>query len=323
MNKIKRVIGDFFYDMSVKFSPKRKSNKKNTRKRQRRIFYITIVALPILQFLVFYVGVNINSIILAFQEYDLTTGQYSFAGFNNFSKFFGDLTSVTHLKASIRNSFIVYFSGLILGTLPALMFSFYIYKKSKFSNFFKMMLFLPQILSSLALVLMFKFFAERALPEIWLLLFNQSVNINIDFGLVLMYSIFSGFGTAILLYSSSMSGISQSMVEAAQIDGITPFKEFTHITLPQIYPMLVTFVVVGLAGIFVNQMNLFDFFGVDADYEMYNFGYYLYRTMKHHNTTIADYPYIAAIGLVLTAVTLPLTLIVKKFLEYIGPSTEK
>src|SRR5690554_4677561 len=163
MKKIRRLISDTFYDISVKLSSKNKKRKKSTKlstiKIQKKIFYIAIVSLPLLQFLIFYVGVNLNSIILAFQSYDNITGQYSFAGFSNFTKFFGDLGSQIHLRSSIGNSLLVYFVGLLIGTIPALMFSFYIYKRRKFSGFFKLMLFLPQILSSLALVLMFKYFS--------------------------------------------------------------------------------------------------------------------------------------------------------------------
>ena len=42
---------------------KRKIDKK-------LIFYIACFALPVLQFLIFYIGVNFQSILLAFQKYD-------------------------------------------------------------------------------------------------------------------------------------------------------------------------------------------------------------------------------------------------------------
>lgn len=57
------------------------------------IFYILMAGIPILQVLVFYVGVNINSIFLAFKSYNVDTMTYSWLSadklFSNFSEFLG------------------------------------------------------------------------------------------------------------------------------------------------------------------------------------------------------------------------------------------
>ena len=39
------------------------------KKKKRLIFYIAVIALPVLQFAIFYLYVNFNSVILAFQKY--------------------------------------------------------------------------------------------------------------------------------------------------------------------------------------------------------------------------------------------------------------
>ena len=62
----------------------KKKKKLLNRKKKQLIFYICIVALPILQFCVFYIGVNFNSILLAFKTFDADTNKYVFDGFNNF-----------------------------------------------------------------------------------------------------------------------------------------------------------------------------------------------------------------------------------------------
>ena len=64
-------------------------------------------------------------------------------------------------------------------------------------------------------------------------------------------------------------------------------------------------------------MNLFNFYGLKAEYSLYTFGYFLYKEIQSVN--ISGYPYLAAMGLVLTAVAVPLTLIVRKVLETVGP----
>jgi ABC-type sugar transport system permease subunit len=286
------------------------------------------LALPLLQVLIFYVGVNFNSFLLAFKAYDIFDGTYSFVGFENFSKVIHNLSSVEYLKISMKNAFVVFFCELVLGVPLSLFFSYYIYKKSAMYKVFKVLLFLPFIVSNITLVIMYKYFAEMGAPaivEAFLGIKMKGLLSNYDtkFGTLLFFYIWSGFGIKTLIYSGSMSGISQSVTESVRLDGITPFKEFFYITLPMIYPTLTVFVVASVAGIFVNQMHVFSFYGDNPDdYNIFTVGYYLYKSIVSKETTIADYPYFAAFGLLLTFITVPATLLIKWLMEKFGPSVK-
>ena len=65
---------------------------------QEKIFIFTVLFFPILQFIVMYLAVNFNSIVLAFQEYRGT--ELQFAGFDNFKRVFvsGMIMSLIFLK---------------------------------------------------------------------------------------------------------------------------------------------------------------------------------------------------------------------------------
>lgn len=296
-------------------------------KRQQNIFYFCMMVLPLLQFFIFYICVNFNSVLLAFREYDYDTGRYIFTGFDNFRQFFVDLKDVVYLKAAIKNSFIVFAFVLVVGISLSLIFSYYLYKKSLFSGVFKVTLYLPTIVASITLVTMFKYFAERAYPEICLQLFGKEAegllaNYDTTFWTILFYTIWAGFGTQILMFSGAMNGISDSIIEAAKLDGASAFKEFWYIVIPMIWPTLTTFIIITVAGIFTNQMNLFSFYGTAAEYRLYTFGYYLYRAVKSTNTTVAEYPYLSAVGILLTIVSVPLVYAVKFLLEKFGPNRE-
>ncbi|MBR4942973.1 MAG: hypothetical protein IKZ28_02995, partial [Clostridia bacterium] len=93
-------------------------------------FYFAVVGFPILQFCIFYIGVNFNSILLAFKNYDTLTGTYSFAGFEHFKAFFTGLFENSVLVFAVKNSLIAYVVGLIVGLPLTLFFSWYIYRKS-------------------------------------------------------------------------------------------------------------------------------------------------------------------------------------------------
>ena len=70
------------------------------------LFYLSLIALPLIQFVIFYVVVNANSIALAFKHYEYIDGQYvvSNAYFENFAQVFKDLFTSEELKYCLRNS---------------------------------------------------------------------------------------------------------------------------------------------------------------------------------------------------------------------------
>jgi ABC-type sugar transport system permease subunit len=299
-----------------------------TRKRNDLIFYVLMLAFPVAQFCIFYLGVNINSILLSFKSFDSSTGAYVYSGFENFKRFFYMLTNNNYTQAAL-NSLIAYAAGLVVGVPLALLFSYYIYKKLALSGIFKVFLFLPSIISSLAMVLLYKYFVDDAIPAILKMLGAGQdgtlvegllSNPQTTFGTILFYGILTGFGTSVLLYSGAMGGISESVVESARIEGATPLQEFFKITLPMIWPTLVTFLMTGVAGIFTNQMNLYSFYGADTDMSLYTFGYLLFRDTQAAG--LGEYPYLAAMGLIMTFVAVPITLLVKWVLEKCGPRAD-
>ena len=302
----------------------RKSNFMRT-KRNKMLFYILGMALPVAQFLVFYIGVNVNSLLLAFRSYS-NTGGYAWVGFQNFIDFFHNWSEYSYYGYSLRNSLIL-LCATMLTTFIALIFSYFITKKFVGAGFFRTILFLPNICSVIVMVTMFNYFVENFIPEVLHMITGKtypgllsSGNMDQTLAVVLFYTVWAGFGTQILMYTGAMSGISESVVEAAELDGITPLKEFIYITIPMIWPTLTTFLVTNVAQTFINQMNLFSFFGTHAEYQLYTFGYYLY--MNTQQGSLTDYPYLVAIGIFLTLICVPLTLGVRKVLEKFGPKAE-
>ena len=300
-----------------------KNVSRRLKERNRKIFYYAMMALPLLQFFIFYICVNINSVVLAFKQYSVTEGE-KFVYFDNFSDVINGLFNEPMLTQSFINSLKVWGATLLIGTTLALVFSYYIYKKCFGNGLFRVILFLPQIISSIVLIVVFRYFLTEFVPALmkpW----DVKVPDFLDetktaWTTVLIYALWTGFGTSTMMYVGAMNNISDSIVEYAKLDGFSPLQEFVHITLPMIYPTLVTFITVGLAGLFTNQMNLYQFFGGSAEPQLYTVGYYMY--VKIQSAGRADYPFLAAFGLVMTFISAPLTLIVKKLLEKYGPRVD-
>ena len=284
------------------------------------IFCALVLAVPVAQFIVFYVVVNFNSIIMAFQRYE--NGKFVFNGLKNFQSMWSEIAHGSTLYA-IKNSIIVYFCSSLLGLTLSLVFSFYIYKKMPLSKTFRVFLYLPSILSSMVTVTVFRHLVEIGVKDVFSLQDGLLANPDTKMGTLIFFQLLMGFFTQILIYSGSMNGIDYSAVEAARLDGVNTFQEFFYITLPLIYPTIVTFLVVGMAGMFTNQLNLYAFYGNGGNLgrEYWTVGFMLFQRVNTAKT-MADYPLLATYGMTLTLIAAPMTLLFRRGLEKFGPSLD-
>ena len=303
-----------------------------SRTSKRLIFSLLMVALPILQFLIFYIYVNFNSILMAFQEYSTNPDGLgyivTFAGLKNFK----DAASVLFSEYGanmIKNSLILYACNLIIVMGLALVFSYYVAKKFMASGFFRVMLYVPHIVSSVVLALLYRYVVTDIYGVLTLKMTGQTPvgglldNPDTQFITVLIYNIWVGFGTNVMLFTNAMSGINSSVIESAELDGVNIVQEFFYIYIPMIFPTFITFVVTGMAGLFTNQMNMYTFFGTRGSY-FDVLGFYLYREAQGAAVagTNISYSMLAAMGLMITCVVAPVTLIVRKLLEKYGPRAD-
>ncbi|MBR2397162.1 MAG: sugar ABC transporter permease, partial [Clostridia bacterium] len=146
-----------------------KLKRKKVRDVGELIFYICLVALPLLQVAIFYFYVNLNSFAMSFQTYDTLAGKFSWdPEFTNFKRLWMELTQPTLASSILWKSFInsvwIWVLTALFGRILAILFSYYIYKKWVFDKMFKFFLFLPSVLPGILLVIVFKFFANEAIP---------------------------------------------------------------------------------------------------------------------------------------------------------------
>ena len=311
-------------DLLEQRSPVKSKSLKRKNLLRNSIFYVVMAGIPILQVNIFYIYVNFNSILLAFKTYDEVTMSYKWLSggevFSNFQEFLKGLTTLPFLKAAFGNTFMMFGLVLLVSYSGGILLSNFIYKKRLFGRFFRVILFTPSMISGIIMVTLFQFFADAAVPA---LTNNATVGLLADtrtaFPSIICYTLWLGLGSGMLVYVGTMGSINDSMVEAAQLDGCTPMQEFFKITLPTIYPTILVFFVAKMGSIFAEQINLFTFYGAEAPYDYYTYGYWLYvRTLAGES----NYPQLAAAGLCFTLVLAPLTLFVRWVLNKFGPSAD-
>lgn len=345
------AIKNFFYDISViivTFFRKLTGADKRTvtrsvksRKIGEAIFVWALLAYPLVQFTICYLGVNLNSILLSFKQYvqidganGLPTYEWQWLSgdnfFKNFVDFVTDIGDTAGMGIIVSNSFIAYAVSLFIGLPLNLIFSYVIYKKIPAAGFFQVILYLPQMISNVVVSMVFSKFLGESFPNIcqyFLGIEGVPKNLLTDpdtvFGINVFYGIWSGFGMQLILYAGAMSRIPDSLIEFGELEGISMLKEFFYVVIPMIYSTITVFLVTGIAGIFTNQLSLYNFYGGGAPLNAKTIGYHYYiMVLGEGNSVMADYPYASASGLLFTLLVAPITLVGRHLLEKYGPNVE-
>lgn len=314
----------------IKVDGKRKMNRRT---KSHLIFYISMFILPLIQFFIFYVVLNFFAIQRAFTLYkiDYSTNvlKTSFAGFENFKLAFDLYRKNTYVwKTTFLSMGITLFISQPLGIIV----SYYIFKKKPFSGFFKVMVFLPQVVSGLVFSLLFKYITENVYCYVMEAIFHKQVlgllvNKSTQLGTVLFFNIWLGFGGNLLLISGAMNNIGDSMQEAAQIDGANMIQEFIYVVFPGIFGTYKQLLILSIAGIFSNQLSLMSLFGIHSDTtkRLATLGMFFYIKTYYAGNQIVDgvsYGVLTSFGLMATCVIVPLTLGLRKLMEKYGPRTD-
>ncbi|MBO4594539.1 MAG: sugar ABC transporter permease [Clostridia bacterium] len=307
------------------FRSKKNRNERSmlTARKKETVFYVCVVTLPIVQFLIFYVYANINSFTLSLKNWTAAEG-FTWAGITNYKNMWLELTTPnTNLNVGMINAIKVYLLGWIIKPLQ-LLFPFYVYKKMPCHGFFKIMLFLPQILSTTCVALIYKYVVDQVIPEISFLYFDKRMmgmlsDPNSTFWAAWVFGVVEGLGGTILIYTSAMSRIPETLVEYAKIEGCTGLKEFTKITFPLILPTFSVYLLLGFTSIFSATLNLYTFFGSGAPIQ--TVGYYTY-VMVVDSSGYTNYPKAAAIGMFFTIILVPLTIVMRNILNRLTPKVE-
>lgn len=296
-----------------------KKAKRNSAKTIELLFYCGMLAIPVIQFCVFYIGVNFRTFLLSFQDYSLSQNAYEVVWFDNYLKVIKDVFSEYMFKQAFKNSFKYYLAGLFTSLPLGLLFSYYIFKKRFLSGFMKVMFFMPSIVGSMVLVILYSMVVNNIIPAVFDTIPLLSILSTKIWGTVFVFNLWCGFGTSVLMYVGAMGNISEGTIEAAQIDGVNSLQEFVYIILPQIFSTISVFLVTGIAGIFTAQHSIFSFFGKGADFEHYNVGYFMYVEIQNAGE---DYGYVAAFGILLTLIVVPITILLRKFFNKIDPLSD-
>ena len=294
----------------------RKTHKKMSKKRV--LFILCGVTVPVIQWLIFYVYANFSSILMAFQD---STGALSLMNFQRLIKEFQMETS--EIRLALRNTFLTF--GILFVTFPfKVLVSFFIYKKIPFYNFYRVVFFVPTIVFSVAFALIFKQIVgvegwiAKTVQEWMGLEYAPELLADSRFAntTVLLNMLWLGFPGDLIIWGGTFARIPEEILEAGRMDGVNWWTEFIKIVVPMVWPTVALQTVLLACAIFSASGNVFLLTG--GRYGTMTLNAWMYITLYSNSGTKYTsnvYNYLSAVGLVITAIAITISLLVRKFTD--------
>lgn len=226
---------------------KKTKRRLGIRGRETLVSYLFLTP-ALLFFAAFVVGPILSGLYTSFFNY--TTRHNNFVGLANYIELF---QSEPFLK-SLRNTII-----LVVGVVPVIVvFSVFvstvIYQKNAFvRSLFRGIFYLPVVTGTVAIVVVWKWIFDPLNGILnWALKSMGIIEQNImwlgdkRFALlsIIIVLFTTSVGQPIILYVAALGNVDQSHIEAAQIDGASPWQVFCHIKWPAIMPTTLYVVVI-------------------------------------------------------------------------------
>ncbi len=182
-----------------------------------------------------------------------------FSGLDNYIRMFSDPT----LIKAVGNTFIFLLVQVPIMIIFALIIASVLNdRKLKFSGFFRTAIFLPCVASLVGYSIIIKsIFSSDGLVN-KLLMSIHMISVPIEWVthpfwakiLIIIAITWRWTGYNMIFYLSGLQNIDSSIYEAAEIDGASPFKKFTKITIPLLKPIILFTTITSTIG----TLQLFD-----------------------------------------------------------------
>lgn len=142
------------------------------------------------------------------------------------------------------------------------------------------------------------------------------------FPTLLIVSILTGIVGGNVVATGAFTKIPPELLDAGKIDGLDFWGSFLHIALPCAWPTISTLITLSLCGIFVSDLNIYIYTNGTGSPACATMGFYLYKLTVDisKNPGAAHYGYVAAIGLTITVVTIPIVLLGRKLINSLVPT---
>ncbi|MCQ2741631.1 MAG: hypothetical protein MJ210_05935, partial [Alphaproteobacteria bacterium] len=187
-------------------------SQKQKNKLKRAMFEASILILPMAVFVVFWIYANLDSFLLAFQKEDYVSGskQLMFT-LDNFKTVYRELFKDKTLLGYFKNTVLFFAVALFINLPVSILMSYFIYKKIRMYKFFRVVAYLPNIITSAALVVLYKYTFMAGGPYDALLAsfgkeFTDLFTGSSALTMLLIFNVMFGFGPNMVVLGGAMNG---------------------------------------------------------------------------------------------------------------------
>lgn len=226
--------------------------KRSVAKRENAVTYWSFVLPGFLIYFAVMAFPTVFSVFLSVSDYRggaLFKTPISITGLDAYRKIFSD----EYFYLALRNNMYIVLVS-VFGQIPLGFILAYVLERGivKFKDFFQTMIYLPCVISTVVIGLLWKsFFSPNgAFTEI-IRIFNPSYEaavsshpmVKVLFVILWMYT-----GTYLIIFISNLQKIDTSIIEAAKIDGASELQVMSKIILPSLSGVIVTSAILAISG---------------------------------------------------------------------------
>ena len=290
--------------------------RKNSK--SKKLFIGLSVIPAVILFFIFMIIPTINVFWMSLFKWGGLSNNKKFVGLNNFIILFKD---EKFIKSFQNTLFLIVFVSIVTLVLAIALAAILIRKDIKFNNFFRIVFYLPNILSVVVISAIFSAILDP----------NQGI-INATLGLfklenwqrmwlgdpktvvwcISIAMIWQAVGYYMVMYMSAMSSVPESLYEAADLEGASKIHQFFSITLPLVWGTVrttLTFFIISCINLSFLVVKVMTSGGPDGASETV-LGY-MYKQAYGNSS----YGYGMAIGVVIFLFSFGLSLILSKITE--------
>ena len=271
---------------------------KNRRKREKNLFILACLSPALILFFTFLIYPTIEVFRMSLFKWGGFSNNQQFVGLDNFKILWQDENFFRTIQNTILLIVVVTIFTIVLAVLFASILST---EKIRGNNFFRIIFYIPNILSIVVIAGIFSAIYDpkagllnAILPEAWnrLWLGDQSIVIySLAFALI-----WQAIGYYMVMYMAGMANIPASLYEAADLDGAGKIGKFFNVTLPLIWNSIrttLTFFIISTINLSFLLVQILTDGGPDGSTEV--FLSYMFKQAY----TNSSYGYGMAIGVVI------------------------
>lgn len=234
------------------------SLRQTTHDPRVQAFILLVPALAI--YAIFALYPMLNVVVISFQKWNGLDPQRPFVGLANYTAIF---TRDPVFWVAFKNTVIWTLMSLIFPPLVGLLLALSLNQKIFGRNSLRAIFYLPVIIAPIAVATMWKWMYDPFFGLFSQMLTSWGMQTWIKDWLgskdIALYSVFVAYlwqtvGFSMVLFLAGLQNVSQTLVEAARIDGAGRWAVFKHVTLPALRPTITIVLVLSI----ISSLKAFD-----------------------------------------------------------------